>query len=27
MLEQEQWADRKDLKDLLFENVWNTPCR
>ena len=27
MLEQQQWADRKDLKDLLFENVWNTPCR
>lgn len=27
MLEQAQWADRKDLKDLLFENVWNTPCR
>ncbi len=27
MLEQEQWAARKDLKDLLFENVWNTPCR
>ncbi|MFZ2313960.1 MAG: 5,6-dimethylbenzimidazole synthase [Methylobacter sp.] len=27
MLEQEQWADRKDLKDLLFENVWNRPCR
>lgn len=27
MLEQQQWADRKNLKDLLFENVWNTPCR
>lgn len=28
MLEQQQWANRKDLKDLLFENVWNnTPCR
>ncbi len=27
MLEQQQWAERKDLKDLLFENVWNTPCR
>jgi len=27
MLEQEHWAKRKDLKDLLFENVWNTPCR
>lgn len=27
MLEQSQWADRKDLKNLLFENQWNTPCR
>ncbi|MFU8789930.1 MAG: 5,6-dimethylbenzimidazole synthase [Methylobacter sp.] len=27
MLEQEQWAARKDLHDLLFENTWNTPCR
>jgi len=27
MLEQEQWADRKDLNNLLFENTWNTPCR
>jgi len=27
MLEQEQWADRKDLDTLLFENTWNTPCR
>ncbi|MGZ8095001.1 MAG: 5,6-dimethylbenzimidazole synthase [Methylosarcina sp.] len=27
MLEQEHWADRKDLDDLLFENYWNTPCR
>ncbi len=27
MLEQQQWANRKALKDLLFENVWNTPCR
>jgi 5,6-dimethylbenzimidazole synthase len=27
MLEQAQWADRKNIKDLLFENVWNTPCR
>ncbi|MGZ5009109.1 MAG: 5,6-dimethylbenzimidazole synthase [Methylobacter sp.] len=27
MLEQQQWAERKDLKDLLFENVWNRPCR
>jgi 5,6-dimethylbenzimidazole synthase len=27
MLELEQWAERKNLKDLIFENVWNTPCR
>jgi 5,6-dimethylbenzimidazole synthase len=27
MLEQEQWATRKDLNTLLFENAWNTPCR
>ena len=27
MLEQEYWAARQDLNDLLFENVWNTPCR
>ncbi|MDO9141560.1 MAG: 5,6-dimethylbenzimidazole synthase [Methylobacter sp.] len=27
MLEQECWAARQDLNDLLFENVWNTPCR
>ena len=27
MLEQEQWADRKDLKNLLFENTWDIPCR
>ena len=26
MLEQERWAERKNLNDLLFENVWNTPC-
>ena len=26
MLEIEQWAKRKDLQDLLFENTWNTPC-
>jgi 5,6-dimethylbenzimidazole synthase len=26
MLELEQWAKRKDLQDLLFENTWNTPC-
>lgn len=27
MLEQEQWAERKDLNDLLFENSWDTPCK
>ncbi len=27
MLEQELWADRKNLHTLLFENTWNTPCR
>jgi 5,6-dimethylbenzimidazole synthase len=27
MLEQQQWAERKDFNDLLFENVWNMPCR
>jgi len=27
MLEQEQWEDRKNLKTLLFENTWDTPCR
>ena len=27
MLEQEQWADRKDLNTLLYENTWDTPCR
>jgi len=27
MLEQSQWADRKDLNNLLFENQWNIPCR
>jgi 5,6-dimethylbenzimidazole synthase len=27
MLEQERWAERKDIADLLFENTWNTPCR
>jgi 5,6-dimethylbenzimidazole synthase len=26
MLEQEHWADRKDLNNLLFENTWNSPC-
>lgn len=24
MLEQERWAERHDIKDLLFENRWNT---
>jgi 5,6-dimethylbenzimidazole synthase len=27
MLEQERWAERKDIADLLFENTWNMPCR
>lgn len=27
MLEQAQWAERKDLDTLLFENTWDTPCR
>lgn len=27
MLEQERWADRKNLDSMLFENCWNTPCR
>lgn len=27
MLELEQWAERKNIHDLLFENTWNTPCR
>ncbi len=27
MLEQELWADRKNLHTLLFENTCNTPCR
>jgi 5,6-dimethylbenzimidazole synthase len=27
MLEQEQWEDRKDLNDFLFENAWDIPCR
>jgi len=26
MLEQEQWAARQNLKNLLFENAWDTPC-
>lgn len=27
MLEQQGWAERKNLSDLLFDNNWNTPCR
>lgn len=27
MLEQERWAERRELDALLFENDWNTPCR
>ena len=28
MLEQEQWAARRDINELLFENTWNMPlCR
>jgi 5,6-dimethylbenzimidazole synthase len=27
MLEQEQWAERRDINELLFENTWNMPCR
>lgn len=26
MLEQENWAERKNLQTLLFENAWNIPC-
>jgi 5,6-dimethylbenzimidazole synthase len=26
MLEQEHWAVRKELNNLLFENAWNSPC-
>jgi 5,6-dimethylbenzimidazole synthase len=26
MLEQQHWAERQDLNNLLFENSWNTPC-
>jgi 5,6-dimethylbenzimidazole synthase len=26
MLEQEHWAVRKELNNLLFENTWNSPC-
>jgi 5,6-dimethylbenzimidazole synthase len=27
MLEQEQWAGRHNLNDLIFENTWIPPCR
>ena len=27
MLEQEQWAARRDINELQFENTWNSPCR
>ena len=27
MLEQEHWAHRKDIADLLFENTWDKSCR
>lgn len=27
MLEQEQWAARKDINDLVYENTWKMPCR
>ena len=27
MLEQENWAQRKDIADLFFENTWDKPCR
>ncbi|MFZ2724619.1 MAG: 5,6-dimethylbenzimidazole synthase [Methylococcaceae bacterium] len=26
LLEQQHWASRHNLADLLFENTWNTPC-
>jgi 5,6-dimethylbenzimidazole synthase len=26
MLQQEQWAKRRELQTVLFENSWNTPC-
>lgn len=26
MLEQEQWAQRQNLKNVLFENAWDEPC-
>jgi 5,6-dimethylbenzimidazole synthase len=27
MLEQEQWAERRNINELIFENNWNSPCR
>jgi 5,6-dimethylbenzimidazole synthase len=27
LLEQQQWATRKDINDLVYENTWNLPCR
>ncbi len=27
MLEQENWASRRDLNSLIFENTWGTACR
>ncbi len=27
MLEQEQWAERRNINELVFENNWNSPCR
>lgn len=27
MLEQENWATRRDLNNLIFENTWGTACR
>jgi 5,6-dimethylbenzimidazole synthase len=27
LLESEQWAERKSLQTLLFENSWANPCR
>jgi len=27
MLEQEQWAERRNINELIFENNCNSPCR
>jgi 5,6-dimethylbenzimidazole synthase len=27
MLEQEQWAERRNINELIFENNWSSPCR